>query len=88
MDRLTMDSIAAQRAGMTYGQWKALHPHTDAVEVPDKDVRLCKVCGKPIINMVGGKRRLYCSPECANEAVVERMRARYYKKGDVSNGKI
>lgn len=28
LDRLTRDCIAAEKAGMTYGKWKALHPHT------------------------------------------------------------
>lgn len=32
LDRLTRDAIAAQEAGMSYGQYKALHPHT-----PDED---------------------------------------------------
>ena len=89
MDRLTMDSTAAIKAGMTYGKWKALHPHTDlANEVPDADVRLCKMCGKPIRNKTGGKRRLYCSNECSYEAVAERTRARYHKKEVIADGKI
>lgn len=28
LDRLTRDAIAAEQAGMSYGNWKALHPHT------------------------------------------------------------
>lgn len=28
LDRLTRDAIAAQKAGMSYGKYKALHPHT------------------------------------------------------------
>ena len=28
LDDLTRDAIAAERAGMSYGQWKARHPHT------------------------------------------------------------
>lgn len=28
LDRLTRDAIAAQEAGMSYGKYKALHPHT------------------------------------------------------------
>lgn len=86
LDRLTIDSISAEKAGMSYGKWKALHPHTEVDEVPDADTRLCKVCGKPIRNMSGGKRRLYCSNECAYEALQERMRARYYKKEVIADG--
>ena len=104
MDRLTRDSIAAQRAGMTYGKWKVLHPHTEEDAVPDeieapgknkakpREVKLCKICGKPIINFrtkgSGSQKRLYCSRECAYEAIKERERARYHKRGDKANGKI
>lgn len=28
LDNLTRDVLAAERAGMSYGQWKALHPNT------------------------------------------------------------
>lgn len=27
-DNLTRDAIAAERAGMSYGKWKAMHPNT------------------------------------------------------------
>ena len=92
MDRLTRDSIAAQRAGMTYGKWKMLHPHTEEeVEIPGADAKLCKICGKPFYIRTmgaGGKNRLYCSRECAHEARNEKQRSRYRKKGDKANGKI
>lgn len=93
MDRLTQDSIAAQRAGMTYGKWKALHPYTEEkIEVLDKDVKLCKICGEPIINFrvrgSGGRRKLYCSRECAYEAVKIRERERYHKREEKEDGKI
>ena len=68
MDRLTMDSIAAQRARMTYGKWKALHPHTEVVVALDADAKLCKICGKPFglrVKGAGGRNQIYCSPECA-----------------------
>ena len=104
MDRLTRDSIAAQRAGMTYGKWKMLHPHTEEADLPDeikvprkkeekpRQVKLCKICGKPIINSrtkgSGSQKRLYCSRECAYEAIKMHERERYRKKGDKANGKI
>lgn len=31
-DRLTADAIAAEKAGMSYGKWKALYPHTPEPE--------------------------------------------------------
>ena len=57
MDQLTMDSIAAQKAGMSYGKWKALHYVPDVV-VPKqpkelvhpgcevKQKKYCAICGK------------------------------------------
>ena len=92
MDRLTSDSIAAVNAGMTYGKWKALHPHTEVKnEVPVKGAKPCKVCGKVIpkrASTSGRQRKLYCSSECAYEAYREQMRARYTKKEDKADGKI
>ena len=84
---------------MTYGKWKVLHPHTeekvavpDEIEAPVKEVKLCKICGKQIINFKakgsGMQRKLYCSRECAYEAIKERERARYHKREDKANGKI
>lgn len=73
MDRLTMDSTAALKAGMSYGKWKVLHPHTD-MEAPqvDKSVRRCKICGKEMPRCY--KNRLYCDAYCSYEA--QKMRAR------------
>ena len=56
LDRLTRDAIAAQQAGMSYGQWKAMHPHTPdeddeggvAIE-PDSVVAICEFCGDRFI---------------------------------------
>ncbi len=74
MDRLTMDSIAAMKAGMSYGKWKALHPHTD-VPMVDEGLPRCKICGKVIIKRFG---KLYCSDICAYEA--QKIRAREYNR--------
>ena len=93
MDRLTQDSIAAQRAGMTYGKWKALHPHTEVIEVLDKDAKLCEICGRPILKRnggSGGQRRKYCSIECSIEGGVIRNREfkRRQRERMIANGKI
>lgn len=81
MDRLARDSIAAAKAGMTYGKWKALHPNTEEGNIgPEK---LCKICGRVIPTRHRGsgcQRRLYCSIDCAYEAQVESNRASYHKK--------
>ena len=94
MDRLTMDSIAAVNAGMTYGKWKALHPHTEVEnEVLDADVKLCEICGEPILKRnggSGGQRRKYCSIECSAEANVIKNREfkRRQRERMMENGKI
>ena len=99
MDLLTSDSIATRRAGMTYGKWKALHPHTEVNEeneeneVLDKDAKLCAICGKPIRRRDGGSgslRRKYCSPDCAYEGTVVKNRefARRKRERLKANGKI
>lgn len=91
MDRLTADSIAAAKAGMTYGKWKALHPKTEVNDIPQKDVKLCVICGCVIgkrSSTSGQQRRRYCSAKCADEAVNIRARERYHKREDNKNGKI
>ena len=76
MDQLTRDSIAAQKAGMSYGKWMALHyvPPVE-VEIPKQEVkpeakeeapqRLCGTCGRPVR---GHANRRYCSDACKYEA--------------------
>lgn len=67
MDHLTRDVLAAERAGMSYGQWKAQHPHTGEDEPaepdPDKHVFVCKNCGGRFIRRSGHPIK-YCSEEC------------------------
>lgn len=60
MDRLTKDSLSASKAGMSYGKWKALHPHTEHEEKDDGTVRRCIVCGKKLY----GRQRFYCGHNC------------------------
>ena len=70
-----MDSIAAQRAGMSYGRWKALHPHTgeDKVIPKAEPKRLCKWCGGEI-PAYKNKLTLYCSEECKYQRFLEHQR--------------
>ena len=89
MDRLTMDSIAAMRAGMSYGKWKALHPHTD-IEAPQVDDSLprCKICGGVIKRKFA---KLYCSDACEYEAQKIRSREYFRRKKERSlmeNGQV
>ena len=83
LDRLTRDSIAAEQAGMSYGQYKALHPHTpDEDEVPPKPKTdpgryefICQCCGKAFYKK-GKAKQKWCSEECNREAARLRYEAR------------
>ena len=86
LDQLTMDSIAAQKAGMSYGMWKALHPNTKVVEnnqaevaVPQGELRYCLNCGEQI-SPYAHRNSLYCCPECAYAAKRARAIEHYHTK--------
>ena len=79
---------------MTYGQWKALHPHTKVeVEALDEGAKLCEMCGKVIpqkSTIHGRPRRRYCSSYCAYEATTIRNRESKIrvKERKMADGKI
>lgn len=71
MDNLTKDVLAAERAGMSYGYWKAKHPHTDPDRMPyvrypkqkqDGSFGICPVCRRQF--EITKDRSKYCSLEC------------------------
>lgn len=69
LDRLTRDAIAAQEAGMSYGQYKALHPHTpdedDEKEpqiTPGAEIAICEYCGEKFVKTM--KTKKFCSSTC------------------------
>lgn len=70
LDRLTRDAIAAQEAGMSYGKWKAQHPHTPDEDdeeqeiIPDAVVANCEYCGEKFIQTRKTKR--FCGATCQN----------------------
>lgn len=73
MDNLAKDAARALEAGMSYGKWKAEHPHTKGDEIviePPKPTKPCKVCGKAM--PLRGHARSYCSDECAFEGKMMR----------------
>ena len=100
MDQLTLDCIAAQKAGMTYGKWKALQPRVEVVipqepELPEDESevnkeppkRLCRACGKVITTLY---RKNYCSDKCQYEGHKANARACYRRKTErmIANGEI
>lgn len=85
MDNLARDSSMAIAAGMSYGKWKALHPHTSGI-IPErpkekekkntKPVRLCRWCGKEIPASAHGGRK-YCDADCQYAGQLRRSNERY-----------
>lgn len=86
-DRLTLDVLAAQAAGLSYGNYKAQHPHTGEWE-PEEELILddnrreltCRYCGKIFAAYGQETRRKYCSDECRARA----QYAAYREKHPVS----
>ena len=80
MDKLAQDAASARAAGMSYGQWKALHPKTDVAESQDEEIpygwKMCKYCGKYFRPAKGGQ--LYCDIQCQRET--QRIKDREYKR--------
>lgn len=72
MDRLTKDSLSASKAGMSYGKWKALHPHTEHEEKDDGTVRRCIVCGKKLY----GHQRFYCGHNCSQNKSYDKKKVK------------
>lgn len=75
LDRLTRDAIAAQEAGMSYGQYKVQHPHTPdedeeekkELEIdPDSVVAVCEYCGEQFAKPKNNKVKRFCSAACQN----------------------
>jgi endogenous inhibitor of DNA gyrase (YacG/DUF329 family) len=71
LDRLTRDVLAAEAAGMSYGKWKVLHPHTpdeDEEEEqemdPDSVVVNCEYCGERFVKSKNNQTRKFCSANC------------------------
>lgn len=81
LDRLTRDVLAAQAAGMSYGKYKAAHPHTpedDEEPEPAKPQtdpgiyeRTCTVCGK-VFYVRSRAQRNYCGDWCRRIAKSQR----------------
>ena len=85
-DRLSRDVMAAQAAGLSYGNYKALHPCTGEDEpeeiVLDDDRRqlTCAYCGKVFVTNSRQANRLYCDDVCKQAAWTARSSAR--KQGE------
>lgn len=65
VDSITLTSIAAQKAGMSYGQYVAkfgcVNPEEEEI-IPPEGYQVCPECGKAFTGRKG--RPVYCSSEC------------------------
>ena len=79
MDRLTLASIAAQKAGLSYGQYMASLYRPPVVETEvEPEKRVCRTCGKEISKYAHGNRR-YCSNYCQYERTKGYYREKYHE---------
>lgn len=77
MDNTSKDAMLARKAGMSYGQWKALHPYTkeEAKPIPSKKESVCQYCGKTFYPKTNRPQK-YCQFYCQNTAAQLRLRER------------
>lgn len=97
-DYLTICSIAAQEAGMSYGKYMAMHTgyhppelaDVEGVEAPQGIPKICPNCGKMFYDRTT-KRKVYCSFDC-QRTFGDRQAAQRYRdrkaaeRAAVSNG--
>jgi hypothetical protein len=81
MDNLSRNAMLARKSGMSYGQWKALHPNTmKAEKIPDQRECVCHYCGKTFFPKTNRPQK-YCQYYCQNEAAKLRAKERSINNG-------
>ena len=70
-DNLTRDAIAAQSAGMTYGQYMAMKSQHTLSMSKSAETTICERCGKEFPK-IGKYCRKYCSERCRTAAADKR----------------
>ena len=76
MDNLARNAMSARKVGMSYGQWKALHPNTrEEVVQPSERECVCQHCGKTFVTKTRQKRK-FCDFYCQNAAAQIRLKER------------
>lgn len=83
MDNLEKDVVSAFRCGMSYGNYKAIHPITKTGEESEPRYSKCKECGKLFYK--SRKSKVFCSDYC-RDRYGYRKRCRI-KEEAVKNGK-
>lgn len=84
MDNLSRDSTRAIAAGMSYGQWKALHPFTKHLLEPEqpngKYIKQCPTCS--IMFGTNKSRKRFCTEDCKIKYYNSRTLRKYMDGGD------
>ena len=80
VDILALEAAAALKAGMSYGQWKAMGGKVEKVDQIPIGWKICKHCGTPF-KPKHGVRQLYCDAVCQSDAQQERFREKKREYG-------
>ena len=83
LDHLARDVLADEKAGMSYGQFKANNPHTyyegedrEPEQEPGKERKYCMHCGMEFYASPWQTNKLYCSAECQKRHYAEKEKQR------------
>lgn len=92
MDNLAATALAARRAGMSYGNYVALHGvcNQNKPIVVDEPMKLCPECRKKFPAKSRRPDAVYCSTDCQEEASRKSTLDAYYRRKkamEVGNGK-
>lgn len=87
-DRLAADAVSAEKAGMSYGRWKVLHPHTPEPEYTKAPAQYakkmlakqCVSCGCEFFTSARRASSKYCSVECAQREAYRRYAQKHPRK--------
>ena len=83
IDNLTACAIAAEKMGMSYGNYMALGFRPEGFQKkrkPDmqEEEKVCPVCGKSFPMDGLYRNRIYCSEECRKRRGIEKYMDKYY----------
>lgn len=82
MDNISATAIAARRAGMSYGQYVALHGirYSDKPILADVPTKVCPECGKEFPAKGRRANAVNCDAECQRKYNIKKESKRYYER--------
>ena len=86
VDNLASDAAKAKKAGLSYGQWKAMQKPVPIVPKPQTPGtrKICLYCGKEFFDKYNRNRK-YCDDGCRNGAFDKKKRERLKACGQAKN---